>query len=284
MGKDPNSLHPEVLRRWLIAKERWEQSHPNGPRVILTQAKRTAAEQAALYAQGRTKPGKVVTNARTATQSPHGHGLAFDVAFVDKDGDIDWDDLAPFLAFGPIIESVGLEWGGRWRKKDYPHAEPLNFKGSDPSTHKNPVFGPIREWAPVGKPLARLDAREREPEPEPTPEPQVVATAQETPAIAVVAAAAVPPTVPVPGGGPDDPVRKVTSGSRSWYATYAAIATGAVTLAKENFAAFMGLSREVHILLLVMFALGAWVFIHYKSKAETQIRDNASDPTRANTK
>jgi peptidoglycan L-alanyl-D-glutamate endopeptidase CwlK len=157
----PETLHPEVRRRWEIARDRWSLMHPNGPFVVLTQARRTNEEQAALYAQGRTKPGKVVTNAKNATTSPHGHGLAFDVAFKDEHGHIDWDDLAPFKAWGKVVESVGLAWGGRWRRPDYPHAEPLNFKGSDSRTHENPTFGPISATLPSPVPLARVEANDR---------------------------------------------------------------------------------------------------------------------------
>lgn len=46
---------------------------------------RTFAEQEALYAQGRTKPGKVVTNAK-AGMSYHNYGLAVDIVLL-KDTD-----------------------------------------------------------------------------------------------------------------------------------------------------------------------------------------------------
>ena len=46
---------------------------------------RTFAEQDALYAQGRTKPGKIVTNAK-GSQSYHCYGLAVDIVLLkDKD-------------------------------------------------------------------------------------------------------------------------------------------------------------------------------------------------------
>jgi peptidoglycan L-alanyl-D-glutamate endopeptidase CwlK len=46
---------------------------------------RTIAEQNELYAQGRTKAGKIVTNAKGG-QSYHNYGLAFDIVLlVDKD-------------------------------------------------------------------------------------------------------------------------------------------------------------------------------------------------------
>ena len=46
---------------------------------------RTFAEQDVLYAQGRSKPGKVVTNAKGG-QSYHNYGLAIDIVLlIDKD-------------------------------------------------------------------------------------------------------------------------------------------------------------------------------------------------------
>ena len=48
---------------------------------------RTIKEQNDLYAQGRTKPGKIVTNAKGG-QSYHNYGLAIDIVLlVDKNGD-----------------------------------------------------------------------------------------------------------------------------------------------------------------------------------------------------
>ncbi|MGN7308723.1 M15 family metallopeptidase, partial [Bacillus subtilis] len=41
-----------------------QRSFAIGIPIVITQGLRTVAEQDALYAQGRSKPGKVVTNAR----------------------------------------------------------------------------------------------------------------------------------------------------------------------------------------------------------------------------
>lgn len=56
-----------------------------------THTLRTFAEQDALYAQGRTKPGSIVTYARGG-QSYHNFGIAIDICLVvDTDGDGDYD-------------------------------------------------------------------------------------------------------------------------------------------------------------------------------------------------
>jgi peptidoglycan LD-endopeptidase CwlK len=62
--------------------------------MIVTQAKRDSAMQAELYAQGRTKPGKIVTNS-APDQSIHEYGLAFDFCLVKGKVTI-WDTMADF--------------------------------------------------------------------------------------------------------------------------------------------------------------------------------------------
>lgn len=90
--------------------------------VIITSTLRTNAQQDALYAQGRTAPGKVVTNAR-AGQSWHNYGLAFDFCPI-VNGKPAWADSKQFTRCGQIAESVGLEWAGRWVKfKEMAHCQ-----------------------------------------------------------------------------------------------------------------------------------------------------------------
>jgi peptidoglycan LD-endopeptidase CwlK len=89
-----------------------------GIRFIVTSARRTQAEQDALYAQGRTLPGKKVTWTR---RSKHIEGKAFDIAILNN-GKVTWE-LEDYLKAGEIGESVGLIWGGSWQRKDYPHFE-----------------------------------------------------------------------------------------------------------------------------------------------------------------
>ena len=54
---------------------------PKNVRLRITQALRTWDEQEELYAQGRTKKGKIVTNAK-AGYSWHNYGLAIDVCIL----------------------------------------------------------------------------------------------------------------------------------------------------------------------------------------------------------
>lgn len=93
----------------------------HGLAVRIISGTRTYAEQTALYAKGRTTKGPKVTNAR-AGYSNHNFGFSFDVGlFKDK---AYLGSSPKYAELGPIGESVGLEWGGRWKSfKDEPHFE-----------------------------------------------------------------------------------------------------------------------------------------------------------------
>lgn len=93
-----------------------------------THTLRTFKEQNDLYAIGRTKPGKRVTNARGG-QSYHNYGLAIDIVLIvdgktavwDTKTDFDGDRLADWQEIVSIFKRYGWEWGGDWGFKDYPH-------------------------------------------------------------------------------------------------------------------------------------------------------------------
>lgn len=88
--------------------------------VTIGETLRTAERQDYLYAQGRTRPGKIVTNATgKAKQSYHQWGLAFDI-FNNVKGDL-YNETVLKKA-GQIGMSLGLEWGGSWTGfVDKPH-------------------------------------------------------------------------------------------------------------------------------------------------------------------
>lgn len=91
-----------------------------GINITITSGLRTFEEQERLYAQGRTAPGNIVTYLRGG-ESYHNTGKAFDIAIVGKDGQIDWES-PDFNKAGRIGESLGLTWGGSWKKfVDKPH-------------------------------------------------------------------------------------------------------------------------------------------------------------------
>ena len=109
-----------------------EQEWPGGDvDVIITNTLRSLDEQQALYDQGRSKPGKIVTWAKPGS-SAHNYGLAFDIVPL-RLGKPVWGtkgaDLALWQRCGQLGETLGLEWGGRWLKKpDMPHFQIPNWR------------------------------------------------------------------------------------------------------------------------------------------------------------
>lgn len=88
-----------------------------GQPVRITEGFRSIERQNELYAQGRTKPGNIVTNAKGG-ESLHQYGVACDFVFVKEGYNGNWELL------GKIGERLGFSWGGRWTSfKDKPHFE-----------------------------------------------------------------------------------------------------------------------------------------------------------------
>lgn len=90
---------------------------------------RSNEEQDALYAQGRTAPGDIVTQLRGG-QSIHNTdpSRAVDLAPWVRGRGIVWDDVGLFHElYGVILccaarRGIEIEWGGHWRTfKDRPH-------------------------------------------------------------------------------------------------------------------------------------------------------------------
>ena len=95
-----------------------------GHQITVTQTLRTIEEQDALYAQGRTKPGNIVTKAKGG-YSLHNFGVAFDICPV-VNGKAEWNNNALFKKIGEIGMKLGLEWGGTWDSfPDLPHFQYL---------------------------------------------------------------------------------------------------------------------------------------------------------------
>jgi len=110
------TLLPEVqpYASALIAK-----AAANGVTIKVISGLRTYDEQNDLYAQGRTKPGKIVTNARGG-YSNHNFGIAFDIGVFE--GSRYLDDSPKYKAVGLLGTDLGLEWRGNWKTiQDEPH-------------------------------------------------------------------------------------------------------------------------------------------------------------------
>lgn len=96
-----------------------------GFEMMVTDGLRTTAQQKALYAQGRTTPGHIVTYADgDMRKSKHQTGHAVDCCFV-VGGSPSWAESNPWALYGAMARALGLMWGGDWDapKTDRPHVE-----------------------------------------------------------------------------------------------------------------------------------------------------------------
>ena len=133
-----NLLHPAIRQQVIDTITSIENnSFPATVKIRIVQGLRTIEEQNELYAQGRTKPGPIVTNAKGGS-SYHNYGLAFDFVLMydkdnngtyealswdinydfDKDGARDWQEVVQ------AFKASGYTWGGDFMSiTDNPHLE-----------------------------------------------------------------------------------------------------------------------------------------------------------------
>ena len=97
---------------------------------VLISGNRTWEEQDALYAQGRTAPGEIVTKARGGS-SNHNFAIAGDFGVFQGKLYLDGGTKAQQALAAKVHKACsehaatcGLEWGGSWTSiKDAPHFE-----------------------------------------------------------------------------------------------------------------------------------------------------------------
>jgi peptidoglycan LD-endopeptidase CwlK len=112
-SRSVTELHPKVATMAMAMVQHCDEA---GIDLLITSTYRDHESQNELYAQGRTKPGKIVTNVRGG-QSYHNYRVAFDVVPL-RNGKCVWDSSDPaWRKVGEIGESLGLEWAGRWGGK-----------------------------------------------------------------------------------------------------------------------------------------------------------------------
>jgi peptidoglycan LD-endopeptidase CwlK len=102
----------------------------NGTPLRVTETYRSNETQNRYYAQGRTTPGRIITNARGG-ESPHNTREAMDVyPLVSGQAAVNTPASAPVWAkIGATGKAAGLHWGGDWpRFKDKPHFELPGWK------------------------------------------------------------------------------------------------------------------------------------------------------------
>lgn len=105
-----DNLHPAFRARLVRGLAR---ANAAGLPVHLFEGLRSFTRQEALYAQGRTMPGPIITRAR-GDLSWHQYGLAADLAF-DKDAKtpkVEWTWNGNWALLGAIMMHEGLVWYG----------------------------------------------------------------------------------------------------------------------------------------------------------------------------
>lgn len=116
-----------------------------GVTVEVISGLRSWAAQAALYAQGRTKPGRIVTKARPGS-SWHNYGLAIDLGlfkngvYLDEKKPAEADKL--YAEIGKLAAAHGIEWAGNWKSfTESPHFQVTFGKTLVELREKMPAVG-----------------------------------------------------------------------------------------------------------------------------------------------
>jgi peptidoglycan L-alanyl-D-glutamate endopeptidase CwlK len=124
-----DQLHPSVRDEVAKIIQECDLALTGKAKVRITQGLRSFSEQDDLYAYGRTKPGKKITNAKGG-QSIHNYGFAIDICLIiegktaswDTAKDWDNDQISDWNECVKIFIKYGWEWGGDWKTfKDLPH-------------------------------------------------------------------------------------------------------------------------------------------------------------------
>jgi peptidoglycan L-alanyl-D-glutamate endopeptidase CwlK len=120
-GRTTSNLERLQPRAAELAHQLVAKAAEKGMIIKVVSGLRTMEEQDALYAQGRTKPGPIITTARGG-YSVHNTGLAFDIGLFRDDKYVAEDPA--YDAVGQLGKSLGLVWGGDVPAiKDFPHFE-----------------------------------------------------------------------------------------------------------------------------------------------------------------
>ena len=116
-SRDISRLRPDVAENCRVFIQRCA---AEGLPVLVVETVRDLEYQASLYAQGRTKPGKIVTNQKIPSFHWDKVGLAFDICKNVKGHE--YDDADFFHRCGAIGKEMGFTWGGDWKSlPDRPH-------------------------------------------------------------------------------------------------------------------------------------------------------------------
>jgi peptidoglycan LD-endopeptidase CwlK len=160
-----------------IMTEMLQAAHAVDLNMQIHSAYRSPAEQDGIFAQGRTKPGKIATNARGTpqAQSMHCYKVAVDAHFdQNQDGMAEWDEKLYKKVWEECLkkglDKRGLAWAGNWQSfKETAHFEVSFGKswrdfaaGFDPSKHVEPVKVEAPKPAPAkaAKPASKVVSKD----------------------------------------------------------------------------------------------------------------------------
>ncbi len=133
---DPACLHPVFREKAQLLLSRL--AAENVP-FRLFEGFRSPERQQYLYAQGRTRPGPIVTNARPWT-SYHQYGLAGDFVLFEH-GLWSWETRGPSKLYWPRLPAVGKELGLEPLSFEMPHLQLAGLHILDLEAGKYPDGG-----------------------------------------------------------------------------------------------------------------------------------------------
>jgi len=149
-------LHPALVTKVRLMDVRFQAAH-QGDRLLVIQGLRDFAHQAALYAQGRTAPGAIVTEA-PAGHSWHEFALAADLVPQSLEAVSGWSPASPlWLEIAQLAATVGLVSGSCWHHQDLPHVQAPGRFPVSPDDEVREIYeagGIAAVWASSGLPNA----------------------------------------------------------------------------------------------------------------------------------
>ena len=115
-------LHPKAAAKAKVFLAKCLRVH--GIDVLIYCTYRDFEQQNFLYAQGRTRPGRKVTNAKGG-QSEHNFRLAWDCVPL-QGGKAEWGNKKAYKLMGEVAASLGIDWAGNW--KSFKETAHFSFK------------------------------------------------------------------------------------------------------------------------------------------------------------
>ena len=148
-NSDPACLHPIFRRK---ARELLHQLAAEGIPFRLFEGFRSPQRQQYLYAQGRTRPGPVITKA-PPWSSYHQYGLAGDFVLFEN-GQWSWDSSGPRTHFWTRLQAAGKQLGLERLSFEMPHLQLAGLRIQDLVAGNYPADGDASSEAAVQTALA----------------------------------------------------------------------------------------------------------------------------------